>query len=84
MKVNLMIDFFENCDRYGASEWFERMCNAVDKQDECVRLIYTDGVANKDMHELNMDTYRMIAASSMMHLVRDYREFVRQALLKER
>lgn len=62
--------WFGNCDHWGAAEWFERLANAVMEQDKAV-------VAGD---ELRMDTYRNIAASSAMELVRGYRTEVRAAL----
>lgn len=61
---------FGNCDNWGAAEWFERLANAVMEQDKAI--------AAEDM--LSFETYRNIAASSAMELVRGYRTEVRAAL----
>ncbi|UQS95142.1 hypothetical protein Pam3_71 [Pseudanabaena phage Pam3] len=61
---------FPNCDEWGAAEWFERLANAVMEQDKAV-------VAG---NEMQAQTYRNIAASSAMNLVRGYRTEIRKAL----
>jgi len=62
--------FSENVDRWGASEWFNRLAVAVRDQDKAV--LAGDEVA--------MEICRNVAASSAMRLVRDYEPQVRAAL----
>lgn len=62
--------FTTNVDAWGAAEWFDRLAKAVRAQDAAV-------VAG-DM--MAMETYRNIASSSAMTLVRDYEQQVRAAL----
>ena len=67
---NPMSFFSNNVDCWGAAEWFDRLANAIREQDKAVLV--------KD--DINFDTYKMIAASSAMRLVRDYEDVVCQAL----
>ena len=69
-EIDLVNKLFPNVDKWGALEWFDRLAMAVREQDKAV--------AAGD--EISFDTYRMIAASSAMRLVRDYEEVVRTAL----
>ncbi|TCR01095.1 hypothetical protein [Neorhizobium sp. JUb45] len=62
--------FSENVDKWGAAEWFDRLANAIREQDKAV--------VAKD--QISVETFRMIAASSAMTLVRDHEEAVRSAL----
>lgn len=62
--------FSTNVDSWGAAEWFDRLAKAVRSQDKAV--------VSGD--ELGFQTYRMIASSSAMRLVRDYEAEVRKAL----
>ena len=64
------IDFFTNVDAWGAAEWFDRMAKAIREHDTAV-------LAGDDEAT---ETYRMIAASSAMRLVREYEHYVRAAL----
>jgi hypothetical protein len=64
------LDFFTNVDAWGAAEWFDRMAKAIREQDAAV-------LAKDDMA---FETYRNIAASSAMRLVREYEPYVRAAL----
>lgn len=61
---------FANCDNWGAKEWFERLVDAIKRQDECVLA--------KD--ELGFETYKHLAASSAMCLVREHAGEVLSAL----
>jgi len=70
---NPMRFFSENVDKWGAAEWFNRLANAIREQDEAV--------IAKD--EISFETYRMIAASSVMTLVREHEATVRDALATE-
>lgn len=70
---NPMRFFSENVDKWGAAEWFNRLANAIREQDRAV--------IAKD--EISIETYRMIAASSAMTLVRDHEATVRTALATE-
>jgi len=65
--------FSTNVDGWGAAEWFDRLAKAIREQDKAV-------VAG-DM--LTMETYRNIAASSAMRLVRDYEQQVRASLASD-
>lgn len=62
--------FSQNVDSWGASEWFDRLAKAIREQDKAV-------VAGDD---ISFETFRMIAASSAMALVRDHEQAVRAAL----
>lgn len=62
--------FSENVDRWGAAEWFDRLAKAIRAQDNAAQ--------NKD--EIGFSTYKMIAASSAMRLVREHEATVRAAL----
>lgn len=68
--ANHMSFFSENVDRWGALEWWSRLADAVLEQDKAA-------VAG---NELGFETYKRIAASSAMRLVRDYRHEVDAAL----
>jgi len=67
---NPMAFFSESVDKWGASEWFDRLAKAIRAQDKAVLA--------KD--EIRLETCRMIAASSAMRLVRDHEQTVRAAL----
>jgi hypothetical protein len=67
---NPMQFFAENVDQCGAAEWFDHLVKAVREHDKAV--------VAKD--EPSAETYRMIASSSAMRLVRDYEPVVRAAL----
>lgn len=67
---NPMRLFSEKVDNWGAAEWFDRAAKAIREQDKAV--------CAKD--EIAFETYRMIAASSLMTLVRDHEATVRAAL----
>lgn len=67
---NPMRFFSENVDNWGAVEWFDRAAKAIRSQDKAV----IEG------GEISVETYRMIAASSLMTLVRDHESTVRAAL----
>jgi len=77
---NPMAFFSENVDRWGAAEWFDRLAKAIREQDKAVRAMYQSTGDDKDAHEIMFETYRNIASSSAMQLVRDYEEQVRDAL----
>jgi hypothetical protein len=77
---NPMALFSENVDRWGAAEWFDRLAKAIREQDKAVRAMYQLTGDDKDAHEITFETYRNIASSSAMHLIRDYEEQVRAAL----
>lgn len=68
--ANPMSFFSENVDQWGAAEWFNRLAKAIREQDKAV---VTD-------NDIAVATYRMIAASSAMTLVRDHEADVRAAL----
>ncbi|MBD9540151.1 zinc ribbon domain-containing protein [Ensifer sp. ENS04] len=68
--VNPMQFFSENVDRWGAAEWFDRLAMAIREQDKAC-------IAKDD---IGFETYRMIAASSAMTLVRDHEATVRASL----
>ncbi|MBZ9600685.1 hypothetical protein [Phyllobacterium chamaecytisi] len=64
------IDLFEICDHWGAAEWFDRMAKAIREHDKAVAAgLY-----------VRAETYRNIAASSGLNLVRDYEQQIRAAL----
>jgi Lar family restriction alleviation protein len=66
-----VLNFFsQNVDAWGAAEWFDRMAKAIREQDAAV-------VAGDKM---TMEMCQNVAASSAMHLVRDYEQQVRAAL----
>lgn len=67
---NPMRFFSENVDNWGAVEWFDRAAKAIRSQDKAI----VEG------DEIAAETYRMIAASSLMTLVRDHEATVRTAL----
>ena len=62
--------FAESVDAWGAAEWFDRLADAIRKQDAAV-------LSGDDV---NFEICRMVAASSAMRLVRDYEHEVRAAL----
>lgn len=62
--------FQANVDDWGASMWFARLCAAIKGQDAA--LLTRDDIA--------FETYRSIAASSAMRLVRDFGQEVQNAL----
>jgi hypothetical protein len=62
--------FSEKADQWGALEWFDRLAKAIREQDKALLA--------KD--EISFDTYRMIAASSALALVREHEATVRAAL----
>lgn len=65
------LDYFTgSVDAWGAAQWFERLEKAVNDQDQAV--VQGD--------EISAETFRMIAASSAMRLVRDFAPVVRAAL----
>ncbi|MBB3411273.1 hypothetical protein FHT87_005226 [Rhizobium sp. BK316] len=70
-----MLAFVDNVDRWGAFEWFNRMAWAIRAQDKAVIEAYR---AKGDMPIL--DTFKNIALSSAMRLVRDYEDEVRLSL----
>lgn len=72
--------FSENVDRWGASEWFDRLASAIREQDKAVMAMHSADGDEKFIHEVAFETYRNIAASSAMHLVRDFETEVRRAL----
>ena len=72
--------FTQNVDRWGAAEWFDRLVEAVREQDKAVMAMYAAADDDKACHEMTFQTYRNIAASSAMHLVRDFEKEVRAAL----
>ena len=73
--------FSENVDRWGAAEWFDRLAKAIRAQDEACGLMHRAAKEDKWAYEASLETYRNIAASSAMRLVRDYEQQVRAALL---
>lgn len=68
-KAHPLSFFGTNVDGWGAAEWFDRLAKAIRAQDAAV-------VAGDAMWE----TYKMIAASSAMALVREHEATVRNAL----
>jgi hypothetical protein len=68
--TNPMEFFSQNVDAWGAAEWFDRLAKAIREQDKAVG----------DEDFIRMETFKMIAASSAMALVRDHEQAVRSAL----
>ena len=62
--------FSENVDRWGAAEWFDRLAKAIREQDKAVG----------DDDFIATETFKMIAASSAMTLIRNHEVEVRAAL----
>lgn len=62
--------FISNVDRWGAAEWFDRLVKAVRAQDK----------AAADGEDISVQTYRNIAASSAVTLVREHEAHVRAGL----
>lgn len=70
-KVGNPMQFFsQNVDRWGAAEWFDRLAKAIREQDKAVG----------DDDFIATETFKMIAASSAMALVRNHEVEVRAAL----
>lgn len=74
VEMESSISFFnENADAWGAAQWFNRLANAVHKQDAAV-------LAKDDV---TMEICHNVAASSAMRLVRDYERQVRASLASQ-
>jgi len=73
--------FSENVDRWGAAEWFDRLAKAIRAQDEAVLAMHRASDDDECIHEARFETFKSIAASSAMTLVRDFEADVRAALL---
>jgi len=77
---NPMSFFMSSVDSWGAAEWFDRLANAIRKQDEAAVAMHRASENDKVYREADFDLYRMIAHSSAMRLVRDYEPQIRAAL----
>lgn len=77
---NPMRFFSENVDKWGAAEWFDRLASAIRAQDKAVQDKFQAGDEDECIHEARFETFRSIAASSAMTLVRGYEDVVRAAL----
>jgi hypothetical protein len=74
-RLSMSVNFFsENVDKWGASEWFNRLADAIRQQDAAI--VAGDKIA--------FEICRNVAASSAMRLVRDYEHEVRAALTRIR
>ncbi|NLS02287.1 hypothetical protein HGP14_02745 [Rhizobium sp. P32RR-XVIII] len=62
--------FSQSVDNWGAAEWFDRLAKAIREQDKAVG----------DDDFIRVETFKMIAASSAMALVRNHEATVRAAL----
>jgi len=79
-ETNPMSFFSGNVDSWGAAEWFDRLAKAIREQDKAAVAMHRASGDDKDDHEIRFETYRNIASSSAMRLVREFEFDVRAAL----